>query len=193
MTHQCCQSVYASRTAIDIPIPCYPGLTLICTEPERYPPEVINQIRLLVEQCVICANASTAKPGISVDINQVKTVLRALHEPAALNAHPLAVRYYHLDPTRCGSYLAQLVCAAITACEQSFMDYKKDIRGTILRLRYIERNRVKRIIQRLHVSERHYYRLHCSGLHWLAAYLTQHGQLSLTDTERLPPLSDETG
>lgn len=164
--------IYADKSPAVIPIPQHPGLVLICTEPERYPPTVIahlvDQITRWTPQDDPSVLDTHAGSAVVVTDRQIKELLRHIHAPHHLAAHPLAAHWVHVAPEQRGTALAQFLTSAIATLEHPTTQAERYVPGTILRMRYIERTRAKWIIRHLHLSERHYYRLHRSGLHWLA-------------------------
>lgn len=162
----------ADSYSVYLPVPQYPELTLVCTAPDRYPPELLYQLQQYLAQWQPAYPTPAPDADTDVSIECMKAVLRSIHDLPTLARHPLAGRYPDIPAAERGSYLAACLTAAIHRLEQPIPDAERDMRGTILRMRYLERCKTRTIRSRLHLSERHYYRLQAAGLEWLATYLS---------------------
>jgi hypothetical protein len=167
----------ADSRSVYLPVPHYPELTLVCTAPDRYPPELLYQLQQYLAQWQPAHPTLPPDADTNISIECMKTVLRSIHDPPTLARHPLADRYPDIPATERGFYLAACLTAAIYRLEQPVPDAERDMRGTILRMRYLECCKTRTIRSRLHLSERHYYRLQAVGLEWLATHLSTAPQL----------------
>lgn len=156
---------------IQVPIPGYPGLALICTDSERYSPEVIHQVVRSLEERLPEHVPTAVSPPVIISSAQIKALLRAIHTPQVLAEHPVAVMLADKLPGLRGEYLAHLLRAAVNDLEKPDDSASPDIRGSILRMRFLERQRAKTVMRRLHLSASHFYRLQREGLRRLAERL----------------------
>lgn len=160
-------------TELRIAVPQHPDLALICTAPDRYPPELIQELASRLEQWATHATASPPHVPERITPTQIKKLLRAIHVQEALAEHPPA-QHPNDNTPQSSACLALLMRAAIAELEQPVAEAEPDPRGTILRMRFLERYRAKAVMKRLNVSERHFYRLQAEGLKWLAERLMCH-------------------
>lgn len=167
-------SKMAESRAVYLPVPEHPGLMLVCTIPDQYPPELLDQLQQHLAQWTIRHPTPSPASVCTLTPQQIKELLRSIHDPAALARHPVVAHCTVLPPTDYCTQLVQRLTTAIHLLETPTATAEPDIRGTILRMRYLERRKTRTIMKLLHLSERHYYRLQAAALAWVAAYLSTH-------------------
>lgn len=153
---------------IYVPVPHLPGLALVCSDPERYSPAFVQDLARRLGQAALRNDAAPTSP--SIDAAAVKAALRCILAPQRLDDHPLALAFGQDGPARRGEHLARWLRAAVGQLEYADAA-EPDLRGAILRLRFLERRRAKTVMRLLNLSERHFYRLQAAGLAWLAGQL----------------------
>ncbi len=154
-----------------VPLPNHPGLAVVCNAPERYTSDLIETLAWRADQWV--ADQQHLMGCRDVTLHQLKDALRFVKTPERLSNHPLVHCDMLATLPRNGIELAQMLADAIQTLERSDPNNDLEVRGAILRMRYLERMRAKAVIRRLNLSERHFYRLQSSGLEWLMTYLVR--------------------
>ena len=123
-------------------------------------------------------------------LEQVRGALARLHEPGALERHPLAARFGG------GKGLRRALEDAVAGLvrRDANAGARAARRHELLRLRYLEALPVEEVHRRLLIGRSEYYREHERALHDLAALLPPSPSVATGSTERLPiPLTGLVG
>lgn len=150
-------------------VPGYPGLALVSSDPQRYPPALLQ--RLL--DCIVLP--IKAPPACTEQ--QLRRFLRSIKIPEAIAGDAWVQARYGGEPEGVARFSAE-VAQAISQLEQLQSGLRPDRRGALLRMRYLEGAQAKAVRQALFLSESHYHRLQTSGLRWLADRLNRAAELT---------------
>lgn len=144
-------------------VPRHPALCLLSSDARRYPATLLE--RLVAHIADSLESEPDVTPAITAE--RLKALLRRMDQPEELAA-VLGL------PAWRGNEIVRWCETAVATLERPAVEQAVDRRGSILRMRYIERRSAKTIRHTLHLSERHYYRLQAAGLAWLAAQLQRY-------------------
>ena len=144
-----------------------PGLYLVSGDHAPYSPEQLHELAAQLGRHA----ANEFKPPLPpITQQQVRTAFRLLADPLALQKSALAVRWSHLSWETRATPVSELLTGAIIALETAGAP-PPDLRGKVLRLRYLEFVPLPKILEYVAVSERHMFRLQAAGIAWITAYL----------------------
>jgi hypothetical protein len=153
---------------LTIAVPGHEALTILCSDQQHYSSAVLHEIAVQVARALDERPKNDGPPPLKS--RQVKQLLQDFGMPGSTRR--LAGLPGSLS--RNAIKLDHWLRTAIELLEQPSVERPRNLRGTMLRMRYIEQQSVRSVQQTLHLSERHYYRLQAEGIAWLTEQLQHH-------------------
>lgn len=153
-----------------VEIPQFPGLFLASTTAGMYTQAQLQQLAANLTAATTAYQIGSERLTIQVS---VRSALRLIYDPAALRRHPLTAYCTFLPLVQRGDHLAKLLRNLIDELESTGGADRRDLRGMVLRLRFIEALSRPEVCQLVGVSERQYFRLQTNAIDWLIVRLEE--------------------